>query len=187
MTDRHKIEDTAAALLVSQGIAGEYALSMLDYRRLKTRGKATIGSYGEYARLTGNPLPDGADGCTVCFGGNVFILYNDAVKSRGRIFWTVAHELGHVYLSHKDDGRASEIEADRFAAALLMPEAVIRYLDDRLGREMTPGEMEMFFCGSKTAMKKRRSEVRSSEPYMFSKRENALIKRMFHPETANVK
>jgi hypothetical protein len=67
------------------------------------------------------------------------IAYNSSIRSRGRINWTLAHELGH-YLVHRklrpdgiscseDDvlrgggptGRDIEREADDFAACLLMP------------------------------------------------------------------
>jgi hypothetical protein len=75
-------------------------------------------------------------------------VYVDAVeaqRSGGRLRFTVAHELGHWHL-HRDRGdshycrpedigasrgelfriRTMEAEANRFAAALLMPEAVVR-------------------------------------------------------------
>lgn len=67
------------------------------------------------------------------------IAFNSAIRSPGRINWTLAHELGH-YLVHRDQlprgitcsqddvlqggrdkGRDIEREADEFAAGLLMP------------------------------------------------------------------
>lgn len=67
------------------------------------------------------------------------IVYNSAIRSPGRINWTLAHEFGH-YLVHRtmlpdgiyctqddvlrggrDGGRDIEREADEFAAGLLMP------------------------------------------------------------------
>ncbi len=67
------------------------------------------------------------------------IAFNNAMRSPGRIRWTLAHELGH-YLLHRNDlpdgitcsqedvlgggrdkGRDIEREADEFAAGLLMP------------------------------------------------------------------
>jgi Zn-dependent peptidase ImmA (M78 family) len=66
-----------------------------------------------------------------------FLVYNDQVQSKGRINFTMAHELGH-YLLHREQGdsfqcgtedlldwgstvRQMEVEADKFAAMLLMP------------------------------------------------------------------
>jgi Zn-dependent peptidase ImmA (M78 family) len=59
-------------------------------------------------------------------------IFVNASLSAARIRFTVAHELGHYVLGHGDAGcpcpsRAEEErEADRFAAALLLPAAVLR-------------------------------------------------------------
>lgn len=66
-----------------------------------------------------------------------FLLYNNRVESNGRINFTIAHELGH-YLLHRSEqenfrcgtadlldwssaAKRREVEADKFAATLLMP------------------------------------------------------------------
>lgn len=66
-----------------------------------------------------------------------YLLYNDLVQSKGRINFTIAHELGHYLLHrHQTDAfkcgtadlldygskvRLREAEADKFSAMLLMP------------------------------------------------------------------
>jgi len=71
------------------------------------------------------------------------ILYNDQVENKGRIRWTIAHELGHFMLKHNETtnkttlGRSSlsiseynvfEKEANCFARELLAPPTVITQL-----------------------------------------------------------
>ncbi|MEK4148964.1 ImmA/IrrE family metallo-endopeptidase [Robertmurraya sp. FSL W8-0741] len=72
--------------------------------------------------------------------GQYLILYNDQVENKGRIRWTIAHELGHFMLKHNEIsnratlGRSSlsdseyeifEKEANCFARELLAPPTVI--------------------------------------------------------------
>lgn len=65
-------------------------------------------------------------------------IYIDEKDSPGRKLFTIAHELGHIFLGHqnygvrfrtpKEDGNypIEESEANNFAASLLMPEFLIR-------------------------------------------------------------
>jgi len=88
--------------------------------------------------VVGADIP-GFDGCLSYLGENKgwALLYNDTIESEGRIRFTQAHELGH-YILHRsiqtefnctdqdmDDWQANErqieIDADTFAANLLMP------------------------------------------------------------------
>ena len=71
------------------------------------------------------------------------ICYNDTIKPRGRIQWTLAHELGHITLGHLRDfpetgtehpalERSSyeilEHEANAFARELLAPSTIFIYI-----------------------------------------------------------
>lgn len=71
------------------------------------------------------------------------ICYNDTIKTRGRILWTIAHELGHIALGHlrdfpetgtkhpalkKSSYRILEAEANVFARELLAPSTVFIYI-----------------------------------------------------------
>lgn len=66
-----------------------------------------------------------------------YLIYNDHVQSRGRINFTIAHELGHYLLHRKEQesfqcstadlldwgstARQREADADKFTATILMP------------------------------------------------------------------
>ncbi|WP_281718786.1 ImmA/IrrE family metallo-endopeptidase [Pandoraea apista] len=76
----------------------------------------------------------GFDGGLFRKGDSWLLLYNDNLSSEGRIRFTQAHELGHYVLHRADrdafqcgnvgtaeDQKSIEIEADQFAAHLLMP------------------------------------------------------------------
>lgn len=54
------------------------------------------------------------------------IFYNDEIRDRERIRFTLAHELGHLVLAHPDDyDEKYEHEADIFANYLLVPAPLI--------------------------------------------------------------
>jgi Zn-dependent peptidase ImmA (M78 family) len=90
-------------------------------------------------------LPDGTAG--VCFrDGGRFVLWVNGRDAAVRQRFTLAHELGHAYIGHDGSLVAEtietlgggtttphEIEANAFAAELLMPKAGIEELAD-LGR-----------------------------------------------------
>jgi len=93
----------------------------------------------------------GASGCLVRIGNTFGILYARHIQVKGFIRFTVAHELGHYFLpGHAEllfpcgDGTHQsrsgfvsddpcEVEADFFAAALLMPERLFRQALIRAG------------------------------------------------------
>ena len=81
------------------------------------------------------PLPDGVAGAYLRREGRPFIFINSGQWPVRRRF-TLAHELGHIYLGHRPmidteddifDGSATrEVEANAFAAEFLAPEAGVR-------------------------------------------------------------
>ena len=129
LSKRHAIEDEAVRLLLLQPIKGELGLYFLDCRRLLTGGLATIDSMTAYESRVGTVFPFRTDGMTVKQGDLNMIFYDDRTQSRERINWTIAHELGHIILSHKENSDENQRQADEFAASLLIPEAVLRFLD----------------------------------------------------------
>lgn len=66
-------------------------------------------------------------GFTVCYNGDYIIFYNDNIDVFTQRF-TVAHEIGHIALEHfvNSDPRTREIEANTFAAKMLMPLSIIK-------------------------------------------------------------
>ncbi len=71
--------------------------------------------------------------------GKYVIIYDDSVFSRGRIIWTIAHELGHIILKHLTQFEQTEIhkgltdaenevlekEANAFASEFLAPAEIL--------------------------------------------------------------
>lgn len=43
------------------------------------------------------------DGYTIYDGTNYTIAYNNTIKNRGRIRFTLMHEIGHIYMNHLVD------------------------------------------------------------------------------------
>ena len=93
------------------------------------------------------------DGCTIGDDELYFVLYNENL-CRNRINWTIAHEIGHIYMRHKHDTDKEEIEAHFFAAQLLMPEYVLIQLYLNLGR-LTKNDLTTLFFVSGEAAEKR--------------------------------
>jgi len=54
------------------------------------------------------------------------IIYNDSRK-HARIRFTIAHEIGHIVLGHKESNEENESEADFFARSLLVPIPIILF------------------------------------------------------------
>ena len=169
----------ALSLLLRQLLKGAYALHFFDYRHILTDGRAVIDTMAAYEKRIGKSLPLRPDGVTICQGEQRIILYNETIENRGRLCWTIAHELGHVYLNHESETPREEREADRFAAALLLPEAVIRFLDCQGDRPLTPEEMTTYFAASRTACRRRRWELDAKRDYAPTADGIELVKRLF--------
>ena len=100
------------------------------------------------------------DGFTVFLpGGDCVILYNDKVKSHYRKNFTIAHELGHIHLGHASDGPLRELEADTFAAELLMPRILLREMHLRCGHSISYTELSSLFRVSRQAARIRLEEL----------------------------
>lgn len=90
------------------------------------------------------------EGRTVYQDGIYTIAYNDVSKSPGRILFTLAHELGHIYLNHMLDFKITEMpkacdevempryeydvlerEANAFARNILVPIPLYYFLKEK--------------------------------------------------------
>lgn len=107
-----------------------------------------ISSYSSFAKHYHVTIDDvilmcrSKSGCTHFNNCKYLIMYNDTTENNnvlGRQHWTIAHELGHIRLNHitqltekqldKNLLNLFEKEADFFAAALLSPLPLFRYLN----------------------------------------------------------
>ena len=100
-----------------------------------------------------NNLPDGM--CQYIEKTDTYVvLYNQSLFPH-RKKWTIAHELGHIYLGHTEDNDIAEIEAHFFAAQLLMPEQVVLYLKDLNDGDITAEKLvELFDVSFESATKR---------------------------------
>lgn len=94
------------------------------------------------------------DGYTIRVRKNInVILYHEENKGTPRLNWTLAHETGHIYLDHDNDGEIQEVEAHQFAAELLMPTPIITKLARKIS--LTPEIIaKTFFVSEEAAGRK---------------------------------
>ena len=101
--------------------------------------------------------------------GNKIIFYNESINSKSRIRFSIAHEFGHDQMHHKlndsSNYQIQEIEANFFAAQLLMPEQIINELIKR-GNRISKENLILWFGVSEQAAIKRLDTLRKID---FSK------------------
>ena len=128
----------------------ERTLPLDLHKALKSRGYI-VRTYSRIAEKSNVSLADVCDSLGSKDGTSEYrpqrnkhaICYNDTTKPRGRIKWTLAHELGHITLGHlrdfpetgtkhpalkKSSYRILEAEANVFARELLAPSTVFIYI-----------------------------------------------------------
>jgi Zn-dependent peptidase ImmA (M78 family) len=117
--------------------------------------------------IVATALGEGVSGVLVTEGGRSFIGINEDDHDNRKRF-TIAHELGHYVLQHRREavhvdreptvsfravafrtartapGDPKEVEANQFAACLLMPAKWIRREADRLGGVITDAQIDAF-------------------------------------------
>lgn len=121
------------------------------------------------------------DGCTIrrkCGGSSLYIvLYNEKIKSGGRRSFTLAHEIGHIYLDHENDGPGEEREADYFASQLLLPPILVWELLKRSRFTISAHELATIFGTSKMAAENRMLSLKRKKQPEFSTEELMLLKK----------
>ena len=150
--------DLATDLLYSQNTSE----TMIDVQKLKYNKKIVFDSIQEYARTTNTSIESYQvngilkNGCCVYHDKfDIYIvLYNDEIKNAATRNWTLAHEIGHIYLGHTHDGEIQEVEAHYFAAQLLMPEFTLNYMRCK-NKFLTVEDVCNLFFVSRTAAQKR--------------------------------
>jgi len=129
----------APGVLRAQQLARELLLGQKSVRlpvsveRLTFERDVLIDSLEHYCVMTDSTLEQLCagnmaalkDGCTLVRQRNgrrtYVILYNARTSSVRRQSFSLAHEVGHIYLDHQDDSAQAERQADAFAAELLVP------------------------------------------------------------------
>lgn len=122
-----KVRDASWQILIDNRID---ALPV-DIIRIATNNEITVLKNSE-----ANELRDGEIGASIYDGNDWYIVYEDKIESIGRKRFTIAHELGHIFLGHpliagyhartiNINIPSTENEADIFASRLLSPSCVL--------------------------------------------------------------
>lgn len=149
-------QDKASELLSKQG---KFDTLSIDVFKLAFDYNILFDSMQNYCKLTDRSFKEfGFDklnnGGVIILGNDTFLILYNEKHSPERINWTLAHEVGHIYLGHQTDGAIEEVEAHFFAAQLLMPEVVLRLLEHEL-HEMSAEFIYQNFYVSYEASSKR--------------------------------
>ena len=156
-----KAEKTARLLRLSQPSSD----LPLDVTKMVFDFPIIIDTFQNYSEITRIPLPllfpspILKDGYLIKTSSCFIILY-DAEMPCGKRHtnWTLAHEIGHIYLGHEKDNAIEEVEALWFAAELLAPEIIIRAIAKergKKGRKIDVYDIEDLFNISESASSKR--------------------------------
>ncbi len=106
-------------------------------------------TYGDIAKENNCTIDDvieciGKDGYSIYNGHNYTVAYNNTINSKGRINFTLAHEIGHIVLNHhkdfevtntlqdnftKEEYKILENEANCFARNILAPAPLVMQLN----------------------------------------------------------
>ena len=104
------------------------------YNILIPNKKIIFSTYQKYADKVGVTIDEIScngefnDAMVIKQKDTYLILYNDDLKNKGRVLWSLAHELGHIVLDHKNQGEKEEVEAHTFASQLLLPQCLLKKL-----------------------------------------------------------
>ena len=90
--------------------------------------------------------------------------------------FTLAHEVGHIYLGHTWHGPEEEKEANWFASQLLMPECVLMEIWRRDGKLLAQDVASWFFV-SDAAAHNRVRQLQRARRYRFGAAEKQLVQR----------
>lgn len=137
----------------------------ISVKKLKYNRNINFDSIQNYCKITNldvdnfineetGLLRDGA--CLYLNEYNLYlILYNNEITNCRHINWTLAHEIGHIYMGHTSDSAKEEIEAHFFAAELLMPYILVNTIYNKTNCILKSDDVMDIFQVSREAAEKR--------------------------------
>lgn len=179
--DFERAQNTASELLLKQKIDGLY----IDVRNFSFDRRIIIGSLQNYAQITKRPIEDFIceqfNGCCLVKHPRCsLVLYDDNEPNECRKHWGIAHEIGHIYLDHKQDLEIEEKEAHFFAAQLIMPECVIHEIASLMGGSITAYDIYSHFNVSYKSAQKRIDTIIRRGCMSWAERDQLLLEK-FRP------
>ena len=136
-------------------------------------------TYGQFCRERGLGREElcswavSAHGFTLRRGDRAVILYNEA-KELPTIRFTIAHELGHLFLLHRRDDRTDQLEANCFARHLLCPPPAARLLGLE-GAEAYARAFRVSLPMARVALACRREDEKRLDPLLARRLESACL------------
>ncbi|MDR2931751.1 MAG: ImmA/IrrE family metallo-endopeptidase [Oscillospiraceae bacterium] len=125
--------EAAVSLLLEQRLHSLF----IEPQKLRLPRHIIIDSMQAFCRVTNMAFPrlaaykDAQDGFTLVKNSKTgpyhCILYNEEQRNLRRRSFTIAHELGHIFLGHPNDGDENESAANVFASELLMPGVLLAH------------------------------------------------------------
>ncbi len=106
---------------------------VIDVRELELPHHVFIASFSEFSKATGVEehilTGDGllSDGYMIRRKNCRIVLYTQSYDTLcpQRLRFSLAHELGHIFLHHSDDDQKSEAEANCFASQVIAHDAIV--------------------------------------------------------------
>ncbi|MGN0144454.1 MAG: ImmA/IrrE family metallo-endopeptidase, partial [Clostridium sp.] len=168
----------------------EIISSMKDYK-IKVLPYSTVMHKYNLTKEETFEMLTSKDGCTIRKREKYVIYYNDIDNEYpdGRIRWTIAHELGHIFCKHFDNKKTKisqddvlsdkeysfmEKEADYFASMFLSHSAVLSKINVN-----NPREIESFCDLSSEASINRFKNLKTWNKYNFTIYSDKIILRNF--------
>lgn len=151
--------DRATKLLYQQECLGR----ALSVRKLIYDKHIVFDTIQNYSDLTGIPEHQLChsflkDGCMLHRGNVNIVLYDKATFGHWERFnWTLAHEVGHIYMEHQKHGPVEEVEAHFFASQLFMPEYTIRQMVEEYRVIDAHDLSQIFWVSTEAAVKRIRT------------------------------
>lgn len=155
--------EKATELLYQQDVSNR----ILNIMNLEYDKKILFESIQTYCQYTRCPITSFIsadnetlkDGCTLYDRktGCYIILYNDEIRYFEHKNWTLAHEIGHIYLGHTKDEDIEEVEAHFFASQLFMPEYSLYMTAKEYGELSCDDVVEIFGVSPEAARRRLRT------------------------------
>lgn len=176
---REKIREEAARLLARMELSSFFAMGLLDLRRQGGVCNCLVDTFASFCKQSGCELPSPRPcGMTLARKDGMSLILYDEMLSPERRNFTIAHEMGHLCLLHKEPSEEGEREADLFAASLLIPDVLVFAWEERNGR-MDEEQMTRLFSVSMTAARRKRRDLDAVGGIKWSECERRLAAMLF--------